>query len=195
MSLDRFSTLFTLVPEATSTSYIVTVGPRWAADDLRVDAEGRAACRSSASMHVLSRARRRRWTAAPCAAGRATAAGRGPSDVVDRAGLRGPSGARLGASSVRSARSRSASGSTTIVVGVGLARRQAERLPRAFERPLRLGASSSRLSRRRTSASRLVAASSTSATRRWSRNVPPSDRDRRPREDQEPEHGEPERRR
>ena len=31
MSLERFTTLFTLVPEATATSYIVTVGPRWAA--------------------------------------------------------------------------------------------------------------------------------------------------------------------
>ena len=31
MSLDRFSTLLTLVPDATATSYIVTVGPRWAA--------------------------------------------------------------------------------------------------------------------------------------------------------------------
>ena len=29
MSLDRFNTLLTFVPEATSTSYIVTVGPRW----------------------------------------------------------------------------------------------------------------------------------------------------------------------
>jgi hypothetical protein len=31
MSLERLSTLLTLVPDATATSYIVTVGPRWAA--------------------------------------------------------------------------------------------------------------------------------------------------------------------
>ena len=31
MSLERLSTLFTFVPDATATSYIVTVGPRWAA--------------------------------------------------------------------------------------------------------------------------------------------------------------------
>ena len=39
MSSDRFRTLFTLVPASTSTSYIVTVGPRWLARTRAADAE------------------------------------------------------------------------------------------------------------------------------------------------------------
>ena len=41
MSLERLSTLFTLVPAATSTSYIVTVGPAVRVDHAGVDAERR----------------------------------------------------------------------------------------------------------------------------------------------------------
>ena len=181
MSLDRFRTLLTLVPLATSTSYIVTVGPRWAATTFASTPNVRrvwpSACITSVSCvpsavdggAVRSRSSGGSWY--------------GPCEVVIVRGFAAFAGL-AGASSVRGSVA-SASGSTTIGSAVGSSPRPSASL--TFERLFGLGSFSGLASGTSTWA---VCGSST-GTRRWCFSLPRSAETGRPGEDQEPEEREP----
>ena len=142
--------------------------------------------RSSASI-PRPRHGRRRWTAAPSAAGRAAAAGRGPARR-DRAGLRGLSRASVGGLLVgRRGSIAIGLGQHDDRVGVGLLA-QAERLLH-LRAPLRLGAPSSGFASGTSTSRRRRFLES--AARKKSPERAAERRHRRPSEDQEPEEGEP----